>query len=181
MKAIIAIAAAALLAGCGTKSVVQQWRGSEQPLPAHAGDVCLLPGAIPRDQEGAFLGRAVANQQWYGNHTRVNRALADAARRAGADVVVGLKSEYKMGAIAWARPQSYGMAYKLRDPAAFDCAAAGGKIDAGAPMAAAAAAPMQHAPAQPLAQYDDCMARVVRISDASLRIESMKACDAAAH
>lgn len=177
MRIIALIIAIVVLAGCGSKSTVQKWKGSEEPLPVYNGPVCLLPGPLPEGVEYTFLGRAVANQQKYGGYARVNAALVDVVRTVGADTVFELRSKQKIGFLVVVRPQSWGMAARLKSPESFDCIASGGKLYPGLGMA-----PVSHSnstattPVQ-ATTYDDCMARVMRISDSALRLRAMTACD----
>lgn len=128
MRIIVLIIVMAVLAGCGSKSTVQKWRGSEEPLPVYNGSVCLLPGPLPEDVEFMFLGRAVANQQHYGGYANVNAALADVVRSVGADIVFDLQSKQKIGFFVVVRPQSWGMAARLKSPELFDCISNGGRV-----------------------------------------------------
>ncbi|QPI08264.1 hypothetical protein IM687_13760 [Stutzerimonas stutzeri] len=193
MRAIAVVALALLMVGCSNKSVVQKWANSEPAMASHSGPVCFLPTELPDGVESTFLGRAVANQQWYGDYTAVNSALADVARSVGADVITEKRQKKKFGFFAWARPQVWGWARRLDDPAAIDCVALGGRIDPGngVPLTARKLemaepepeltqidAPEQRVPTG--SEYDECMARVMRISDAALRVESMAICDDAA-
>ena len=177
MRIIVLMIAMAILAGCGSKSTVQKWRGSEEPLPGYSGAVCLLAGSLPENVEFTFLGRAVANQQHYGGYAKVNAALADVARSVGADTVFDLQSKQKIGFFAVVRPQSWGMAARLKFPESFDCISSGGRVYPELGMIPAlratstAIAPIQ------AGSYDDCMGRVLRISDPVLRVEAMSACD----
>lgn len=181
MKAGLALICLLALAGCGTKAVVQPLKGSSKALPRYSGPVCLLPKPLPPDVKFTPLGRAVANQQWYGGFAKVNRALAEVARSVGADAVVSMRSHMKMGFIAVARPQSWGYAIKLQDPESFDCLASGGRYDGIAPVRPAPSArALPAAPATPASPaYDACMARVLRIGDPALRLQAMDSCDAA--
>jgi hypothetical protein len=93
----------------------------------------------------------------------------------------------KIGAFAWARPQSWGFAARLKNPEQFNCITAGGREylggqrleinSAGTPPAASNQNP---APAiRSGSDYDKCMARVMRISDPDQRRQSMPMCDSA--
>lgn len=131
MRAIAVVGLALLMAGCSNKSVVQKWANSEPAMASHSGPVCFLPTELPDGVESTFLGRAVANQQWYGGYAGVNAALANVARSVGADVIAEKRQKMKFGFFAWARPQVWGWAHRLDDPAAIDCVALGGTIDPG--------------------------------------------------
>lgn len=173
MKGLLVVLIAVALSGCGTKSVVQKQVGSQPALPRYDGPVCLLPSSLPASVEAAFLGRAVANQQWYGGYAKVNQALADVARASGADIVSDKHQEMKIGFFAWARPQVWGYASRLKNPEAFDCAANGGTTYGGTHTASLPSA------SRVTEAYDSCMARVLKIGDPELRLSSMSICDAA--
>ncbi len=177
MRAGFALICLLALVGCGTKSVVQPTRDSKPPLPRYSGPVCLLPKRLPQDVAFTPLGRAVANQQWYGGFAKVNHAVAEVARSVGADAVVSMRSHMKMGFIAVVRPQSWGYAVKLKNPEAFDCLANGGRFDGTPPPRPLPTATAPTGPAS--TAYDACMARVLRIADPALRLEAMGSCDAA--
>ncbi len=170
-KALYAIAAAVVLTGCGSKSVVQKYQDSQPAMAPYTGPVCLLPGKLPAGTQYTLLGRAIANQQGYGGFAHVNEELAKVARSVGADAVIEKQQKMKVGMWAWARPQVWGMAVRLKDPASFSCAANGGTIYQGTQVSI----PQGSAPAQ---SYDECMARIMKISDPKLRASSMSACDA---
>ena len=173
MKGFLGLCLVVALTGCGTKSVVQKWEGSQPALLPYAGPVCLLPTPLPESVDSVFLGRAVANQQWYGGYAKVNQALADVARASGADIVGDKHQHMKIGFFAWARPQVWGYAARLKHPESFDCVANGGTVYGGAIAATATNA------ARPVETYDSCMARVLRITDPKLRLSSMSICDGA--
>lgn len=197
IKGIGAVLVAAALSGCAPKATVQKWQGSQPAMPAHSAAVCFLPGPMPEGVEYTFLGRAVGNTYTYGSFDLVENAVADRARSVGADVVFDQRRKMKIAPIPWgaARPQMWGMAAALKDPASFDCVASGGRLfGSGRRLAvqpttpaltpaAAVAAPTLQAPAaiqsQSASSYDECMRRVVRISDAQLRMQAMETCDIA--
>lgn len=177
-RVVLSVLVVALLSGCG-RTVVQETEGSQPPLPPFAGPVCLLPKNLPADTRFTLLGRAVSNTGTYGGFAKVNLALANVARSVGADVVIDKRSKMKFAPIPWAalRPQSWGMAVRLKDPQAFDCIASGGRLyDYSGPIEVA---PPRVAPAGDKGDnsYDACMARVIKISDPQLRTTSMSMCD----
>lgn len=170
MKGIVILMVVAALAGCSGKSVVQKWKDSSPPLPAYTGPVCLLPKPLPAGVDSVLLGRAIANQQWYGGYAGVNAELVTVARGVGADAVVDKKQRMKIGAFAWARPQVWGEAVRLKDPQNFDCVANGGAVYGGTSLAVSPTVNSGET-------YDTCMARVMRISDPQLRLSAMPSCD----
>lgn len=177
MRIIVLIIAMAVLVGCGSKSTVQKWRGSKEPLPTYNGPVCLLPGPLPENIEFTFLGRAVANQQQYGGYAKVNATLADVARSVGADTVFDLQSKQKIGFFVVVRPQSWGMAARLKSPELFDCISSGGRVYPEIGMAPTSRATSTAVAPSQAGAYDECMVRVMRISDSALRLKAMAACD----
>lgn len=177
MRVVVVLLLAAFLMACGSKSAVQKWQGSEEPLPVYSGPVCLLPGLLPSKVEFTFLGRAVANQQQYGGYAQVNTALANVARTVGADTVYDLRSKQKVGFFVVVRPQSWGMAARLKSPESFDCIAHGGRIYPGTDETSTSSPAAEIAPVSNAVTYDECMARVMRISDPTLRLQAMTACD----
>lgn len=172
MKGIVVVLMAVALMGCSGKSVVQKFKNSSPPLPPYSGPFCLLPKPLPAGVDSVLLGRAVANQQWYGGYAGVNEKLVNVARSVGADAVVEKRQKMKIGAVAWARPQVWGLAVRLKEPEKFDCAANGGAVYGGTSLAVTPSAKSSET-------YDSCMARVMRITDPQLRLSSMSACDSA--
>ncbi len=175
MRVIAILSLAALIVGCSPKYHVEDWAGAAPAMKRHGGPVCLLPGPLPAEVESTLLGRARSSQHWYGGYAGVHAGVAQAARDRGADAVVDLHSRQRMGFIAFARPDAYGWAVKLKDPSSFDCIALGGKIDPGAANTSLARAPAVTGGGA----YDECMSRVMRITDPALRLQSMAACDSA--
>lgn len=183
MKIFAVFLLAITLAGCGSRSVVQKWQGSESPLPFYSGAVCLLPGPLPERLEFTFLGRGVANQQQYGGYAKVNAALVEVVRTVGADTVFDFRSKQKIGLFAVVRPQSWGMAARLKNPESFDCAANGGKVYAGNSIVSTArvttpagTSGFANKPGSANV-YDECMESTLRISDPELMAKAMSACD----
>lgn len=182
-RLVIGVAVFVALAGCGSKSVVQPVKGSSAPMPYYSGPVCLLPGPLPTGVEYTLLGRAVANQQTYGGYAGTRGALSEVVRKSGGDIVFKQQDRQKIGAFAWARPQSWGFAARLKAPSNFDCLASGGRQYLNGQRLEVAAAPVAPAtpgaviPNQASTEYDQCMARVMRISDAQQRRQSMSMCD----
>lgn len=181
----IGIAAAVVIAltGCAPKASVQKWKGSMPALPPYTGPVCLLPGPLPADTEYTFLGRAVGNMYTYGSFATVENALADKVRTVGADTVYDKRMKMKIAPIPWgaARPQIWGMAVRLKAPEKFDCIASGGRLFGNGqrlPVQQPAVATTPTS-SKPSSSYDDCMRRVLRISDYDLRMQALEACDSA--
>ncbi|WP_263144861.1 hypothetical protein [Pseudomonas sp. RIT-PI-AD] len=183
--------AAIVLSGCGG-AVVQRTRDSQPALPPYTGPICLLPKPLPDNVDSTPLGRAIANSATYGGFAKMNLKLANVARSVGADAVVNKRSKMKIAPIPWgaARPQSWGMAVRIKNPEAFDCVASGGRLyDQNGPILAPPSPSPQVKPQaspqgqvraekqQPGSEYDACMVRVMKITDAQLRASMMTTCD----
>lgn len=195
LRASLLIAFAVLIAGCAPKATVQKWEGSQPALPAHSGPVCLMPGPLPANVEYIFLGRGVGNMYTYGSFNTVETAVADKLRSVGADLLIVDRRRMKIAPIPWgaARPQIWGKAVRLKNPADFDCVASGGRLYGNGQMLTmpvsgvatttastrSSATPSAPATASTASPYDQCIARVLRISDEKLRLESMSLCDSA--
>lgn len=177
LRGLSAAALVALLSGCGG-SVVQSWEGSQPPLPPYSGPVCLLPKALPADVEYVLLGRAVSNLATYGGFAKVNGRLSEVARSVGADAVIEKRSKMKWAPIPWgaARPQVWGFAVRLKDPKALDCEMQGGRLYLNGERLPPSNPASAELPAN-AQTYDNCMARVGKISDPALRERSMSLCD----
>ncbi len=177
----VAAAAAFTLAGCAPKASVQKWEGSMPALPPYMGPVCLLPGPLPEGTEYTFLGRAVGNMYTYGSFATVENTLADKVRTVGADTVYDKRMKMKIAPIPWgaARPQIWGMAVRLKAPEKFDCVASGGRLFGNGQRLPVQKPADVATPVLSGSSYDDCMRRVLRISDSDLRLQAIEACDAA--
>ncbi|MES2818510.1 MAG: hypothetical protein V4812_05920 [Pseudomonadota bacterium] len=119
----------------------------------------------------------MANLRTYGSFAPVENALADVVRTVGADTVIDKRMKMKIAPIPWgaARPQVWGMAVRLKNPEAFDCVASGGRLYGNGQRLP----PPSAVKAETAISYDDCMRRVVGISDSDLRLKAMESCDAA--
>lgn len=177
MRAIAVVAVAVVLAGCATNASVHKKVDSVANKPAHNRDVCFMTGPLPDGVDADFLGIGVSNSHWYGGYAGPKRVLANKAREAGVDVITEMRHRQVIGFFAVVRPRVQGRAYSLKDPAAFNCQAHGGEVYGLNGLKAATYAP---APiGAPSSSYDQCMARVMRISDPALRLQAMTACDGA--
>ena len=177
MRAIAVVAVAMVLAGCATKANIQKAKGSVELKAPHDRPVCLMDASLPEGTDAEFLGRGVSNSQWYGGFAGVRKLLANKARASGVDVVADMQYRQVIGFFAVVRPRVYGQAYSLAHPDQFNCIALGGTLYGNnGPLATSF---NQGAKATGPASYDDCMARVMRITDPALRLQSMAACDSA--
>jgi hypothetical protein len=178
MRFIAVVASAVVLAGCATNASVHKKVDSVANKPPHNRDVCFMTGPLPEGVDADFLGIGVSNSHWYGGYAGPKRVLADKARATGVDVLTEMQHRQVIGFFAVVRPRVQGRAYSLKDPAAFNCQQLGGEVYGPyGPKAFYNPAPTAITPASPA--YDDCMTRVMRISDPSLRLQAMTACDGA--
>ncbi|WP_220814987.1 hypothetical protein [Pseudomonas paralcaligenes] len=180
MRKLLVVAGLVLITGCSTTANIHKLKGAAAAKPAHNRDVCLLNTSLPDGIEVEYMGRGVSNSQWYGGYSKVKAVLADRARQGGVDVVSDLQYRQVIGFFAWVRPRIYGDAYALKHPESFNCLALGGQ-----PYSPLGIRPIPPAPSSavatsaPAQTYDECMARVLRIQDENLRLQSMALCDSA--
>ena len=73
------------------------------------------------------VGTLDSTKQFYGGTGSIVLAMADEARRIGADAVVNLRTGQKIGFFAWARPYGTGTAVKLEKRDDLDCLKLGGE------------------------------------------------------
>lgn len=167
-----------MMVGCSTTANIQKINGAAEPGPAHDRAVCLLDTPLPKGTAAEYMGRGVSNSQWYGGYAGVRKLLANRAREGGVDVVADMQYRQVIGFFALVRPRVYGDAYSLAHPESFDCIALGGTLYGSNGPLIASFNPTRNSTTP--ANYDDCMARVLKIQDSALRLESMKMCDGAA-
>ncbi|HUO78706.1 MAG TPA: hypothetical protein VMU00_01055 [Steroidobacteraceae bacterium] len=134
MKATTIVAGAAALASLaacgGIKTKTKIIDAAHQSIQSHTRDVCLLAGALPSDYVYNEIARIKATKGTYGGTDEVLAAIADAARRVGADAVINLQASQKFkGPLPWrvTSPTGDGTAIKLTPQSPpLDCAAIGG-------------------------------------------------------
>lgn len=187
MRAIAVVAVAAVLAGCGLKSNTfnMDGRGYLQDRTPHDRAVCQLDSAMPLGVPYKDVGIVRGNRGFFGGFLPVRQVMADEARKAGIDVIhsMRMRQDVAFRGVFILRPVGEGVGARLDNPEAFNCLAQGGRMypaDRGVPIqggprAVSAAALPVGAPGS----YDECMARVMRISDQALRLQAMTACDGA--
>lgn len=187
MRAIAVAALAVTLAGCGLKSNTfnMDGRGYLQDRTPHDRAVCQLDSAMPLGVPYKDVGIVRGNRGFFGGFLPVRQAMADEARKAGIDVIhsMRMRQDVAFRGVFILRPVGEGVGARLDNPEAFNCLAQGGRMYPagrgvpiqGGPVAASAVAPPTAVPGT----YDECMSRVMRISDPALRLQAMAACDGA--
>jgi uncharacterized protein YbjQ (UPF0145 family) len=68
------------------------------------------------------------SKEFYGSVSEILPAMADEARRMGADAIVNLTTGQRIGLFAWARPVGSGTAIKIANKSDPNCLSAGGEI-----------------------------------------------------
>lgn len=126
MKTLLLVLLSALV-GCGT---VAKTSGLAGPVSAYSGLVCVLPGTLPAGVASRQIGLVSASKGSYGGTDEVLLAMANEARRVGADAIVNAAaSERFKGPLPWrvVAPSGHGVAIRLSDES-FRCEDSGGKL-----------------------------------------------------
>lgn len=187
MRVIAIVVLAVALAGCGLKANTfnMDGRGYLGDREPHTRSVCQLDSAIPVDVPYKDIGIVRGNRGFFGGFLPVRQIMADEARQAGIDVIhsMRMRQDVAFRGVFILRPVGEGVGAKLDSPDTFNCLAQGGRLypaNRGVPIQGGpkAAAPIA-LPAGSLPSYDECMSRVLRITDPALRVEAMSACDGA--
>ena len=187
MRAIAIVAVAVALTGCGLKSNTfnMDGRGYMEDRAPHDRAVCQLDSAMPLGVPYKDVGIVRGNRGFFGGFLPVRQVMADEARKAGIDVIhsMRMRQDVAFRGVFILRPIGEGVGARLDNPEAFNCLAQGGRMypaDRGVPIQGGPrAASLGALPAAP-GTYDECMSRVMRISDPALRLQAMAACDGAA-
>tara|TARA_Y100001951_G_scaffold103734_1_gene113279 strand:+ start:14031 stop:14615 length:585 start_codon:yes stop_codon:yes gene_type:complete len=188
MRVIVICTLALMLAGCGLKANTfnMDGRGYYQDREAHSRSVCQLDSAMPVGVDYKDVAVVRGNRGFFGGFLPVRQVMADEARQAGIDVIhsMRMRQDVAFRGIFILRPVGEGVGARLDSPDTFNCLVQGGRLypaNRGVPIQGGprAVAPVA-APAVQPASYDDCMARVLRISDPALRVQAMSVCDGAA-
>ena len=114
------------LAGCG--GVVTKTTNLAQPGIPHDRKVCLMAGGLPDSVQRAPVGTIAATKRTYGGTDEVLRAIADEARKFGADAVINLQADQRFkGPLPWrvTSPTGRGDAVRITSP---DFTCEGGKL-----------------------------------------------------
>lgn len=187
MRAIAVVALAVALTGCGLKSNTfnMDGRGYLEDRAPHDRAVCQLDSAMPLGVPYKDVGIVRGNRGFFGGFLPVRQVMADEARKAGIDVIhsMRMRQDVAFRGVFILRPIGEGVGARLDNPEAFNCLAQGGRLypsDGGVPIQGGPRAVSLVAPASASAgTYDECMSRVMRITDPTLRLQSMAACDSA--
>lgn len=117
------------LSGCAARSSLKPVNPNAV-LVGHSNPVCMLKGPLPSGVGYAEVGEIRSSKKSYGSVNELLPLMAADARAAGADAVVNLAANQRMGFVPWGvtRPKGIGMAVKLVDRASFDCVANGGEL-----------------------------------------------------
>ena len=179
MKTIAVLGLIVALTGCGLKSNTfnLSGHGYAPKVEPHFGAVCQIASPLPRGVDHKVVGIVRGNRGWFGGFAPVREAMAEEARSAGIDVIVNLqmRQDVAFRGIFILRPVGEGIGVKLTDSRSFDCLASGGRIYPGSGLPSVFGP--TDTPAVSEQGYDDCMERVMRISDSGLRLEAMSTCD----
>lgn len=170
-----------MLSGCGLKTNTfnQNGHGYVVKGEPYSGSVCQLSSLLPEGIKYDTVGIIRGNRGWFGGFAPVRQAMADEARSAGADTIVGIRMRQDVAfrGVFILRPIGEGVGLRLNDPQSFNCLAHGGQAypEQGMTPVSRTTEPMI-APVK-VGAYDECMVRVMRISDSALRLKAMAACD----
>lgn len=184
MRRVIGLCAAAIvLSGCGLKANTfnENGRGYAYKGDPYSGPVCQLDTPVAGDVEYDVVGLIRGNRGWFGGFGPVRQVMADEARSAGADVIssMRMRQDVAFRGIFILRPIGEGNGLRLKNPETFDCLARGGRIypaNGSAPIYPAARTVIASKQAD-AGSYDECMQRVLKITDPALKVEAMSACD----
>lgn len=186
MRVIAVVAVATLLTGCGLKSNTfnMDGRGYLEDRTPHDRAVCQLDSAMPLGVPYKDVGIVRGNRGFFGGFLPVRQVMADEARKAGIDVIhsMHMRQDVAFRGVFILRPVGEGVGARLDNPEAFNCLALGGRMypaNRGVPVQGGPRAVSAALPAGAPVSYDECMARVMRITDPELRVQSMAACDSA--
>jgi hypothetical protein len=128
MKTVVAILAVLSLAnaGCAARSNTRIAASGQASNPSHNEPVCFIRAPLPSSIAYSVIGEIRGGKKWYGGFSEVLTAMANEARRIGADAVINLVTTMDANAIAFARPIGTGTAIKLKEKGSFDCQKNGG-------------------------------------------------------
>lgn len=128
---LVAVFALVGLIGCGVRVKTEPNRYNPYSIP-HRNPVCLLSGGVYEKFEYIEIGRIVATKRTYGSVDELYPAMADEARRVGADAVVNLQADIRFkGPLPWrvTSPTGDGTAIKFKnEQLEFNCSQNGGRI-----------------------------------------------------
>lgn len=122
----------ALVAGCTGMRTRTTLVDPLVPLQSSVSHVCLLAGSPPIDIRFMDIGQIKVSKRSYGGSDQVEAAMADEARRIGADAIAGVQTANRFkGPLPWRvmAPTGAGTAIKITsDSPPLDCVGAGGHL-----------------------------------------------------
>jgi hypothetical protein len=86
----------------------------------HSNKVFVTSGNLPTTVKYEDLGQLDVGKVWYGDSDNALEALADGARKLGADAVIEVKTWHQPSGWSWAAPHGAGKAVKITQPEKFD-------------------------------------------------------------
>lgn len=120
------------LQGCAARAKAIPVEGQTHVNSSSPTDkVCLLQGDLPYAVNYTILAQIKGSKRSYGSTDSVLNAMAQEAKRIGADAVINISAKQGFGGfMPWShvRPKGTGAAIKLKtDQKPIDCVALGGK------------------------------------------------------
>ena len=125
---LVGLLFASLCAGCAVSDPAASPAAGRPagPRPG-AQSVLLTETPAPTGSSYKVVGFLKVERLWYGTADSAKRALAERARKIGADAVVDVKTWFAVGLFAWAAPHASGTAIRLTDPSGIDLVALQGQ------------------------------------------------------
>jgi hypothetical protein len=99
---------------------------SSAKYPAHSDKVYVTSSGLPESSKYEVLGQLDVGKVWYGASDNALEALADGARKLGADAVIEAKTWHQPSGWAWAAPHGSGKAVKITNRDGVDFNSLGG-------------------------------------------------------
>ena len=88
--------------------------------PPHSNKVFITSGNLPSSVKYEVLGQLDVGKVWYGDSDNALEALADGARKLGADAVIEVKTWHQPSGWSWAAPHGAGKAVKINLPEKYE-------------------------------------------------------------
>lgn len=132
MTVLVVITSTLLFQGCTARAKAIPSEGKTMVIQGPSTDkVCLLQGELPSKFNYYILAQIKGSKRSYGSTDSVLNAMADEAKRIGADAVININAKQGFGGLLpWShvKPKGTGTAVKLKpDQQPLDCVALGGK------------------------------------------------------
>jgi hypothetical protein len=86
----------------------------------HSNRVYITRANLPTTVKCEVLAQLEVGTVWYGSSDNVFEALADGARKLGADAVVEVETWHQPAGWSWAAPHGSGKAVKIIEPTSVD-------------------------------------------------------------